>query len=205
MKAKIAWGLFTWKLVQILTTIPFKEWYLPQWQLQRLELFVNECSKKKIHEVSSMYHCPRDCDEPHKFITTPSVPSISESSKGSSNYESDGNDSEDEEKVIPENQIKLLPYLWISGMTETQGSAITAPKNEDEITLKAFNCFFDRFVGIDEIIAAMTKNTNFLYSVNLLNQREYQSIKISRSFDFNKYFSRFFAENQSRNNKQNYS
>ena len=68
---------------------------------------------------------PETADEPHKFITTPSVPSI----KGSSNYES-GNDSEDDQKVIPENQIKLFPYLWISGMTETQGSAITAPKTK---------------------------------------------------------------------------
>ena len=171
---------------------------------QQLELFVNECMKKKIPmKFLACIIAPETADEPHKFITTPSVPSISESSKGSSNYESDGNDSEDEEKVIPENQIKLLPYLWISGMTETQGSAITAPKNEDEITLKAFNCFLDRFIGIDEIIAAMTKNTNFLYSVNLLNQREYQSTKryheVLTSISI---LVGFLAENQNRNNKK---
>ena len=100
---------------------------------------------------------PETADEPHKFITTPSVPSI----EGSPKFES-GSDSEDDQKLIPENQIKLFPYKWISGMNETQGSTSAAPKNEDEITLKAFNCFFDRFIGIDDIIAAMTKNTNFL-------------------------------------------
>ena len=65
-----------------------------------------------------------------------------------------------------------------------------APKNEDEITLKAFNCFFDRFIGIDDIIAAMTK-CNFLYCKFAKSTRISINQKISRSFDFNKYFSRF--------------
>ena len=63
--------------------------------------------------------------------------------------------------------------------------------------------FFDRFIGIDDIIAAMTKNTNFLYSVNLLNQREYQSTKryheVLTSISI---LVGFLAENQSRSNKK---
>ena len=91
---------------------------------QQLELFVNECSKKKIPmKFLACIIAPETADEPHKFITTPSVPSI----EGSPKFES-GSDSEDDQKFIPENQIKLFPYKWISGMNETQGSTSAAQK-----------------------------------------------------------------------------
>ena len=70
---------------------------------QQLELFVNECSKKKIPMKFLACIIAPETDEPHKFITTPSVPSI----EGSPKFES-GSDSEDDQKFIPENQIKLL-------------------------------------------------------------------------------------------------